>query len=210
MAVGGGVVQHAAHGCLLRVHRCINADPNYGSMWFHCKTRPFDTAKQVLKRAKAILCCEIHLCRLKYATAAMKGRSKRVKAKLSATPKSPGTSSSAAAASTPAHQQHPGSVTVDSTDISEEEGVTDMLDVEEQAMLASVLQDGSPISPQHAHRARMKPSTVISTNHLDYATGFVSLSRSTAPGAELVKASDKADQRVHKRKLLFGSDLILP
>lgn len=25
--------------------RCVNADPNYGSMWFHCRHRPSDTAK---------------------------------------------------------------------------------------------------------------------------------------------------------------------
>lgn len=31
------------------LYRCMNADPNYGSMWFHCKTRPFDTARQVCK-----------------------------------------------------------------------------------------------------------------------------------------------------------------
>lgn len=30
---------------------CVNADPNYGSMWFHCKARPFDTASKVLRRA---------------------------------------------------------------------------------------------------------------------------------------------------------------
>ena len=27
------------------VLRCVNADPNYGSMWFHCRHRPSDTAK---------------------------------------------------------------------------------------------------------------------------------------------------------------------
>lgn len=30
------------------VLRCVNADPNYGSMWFHCRHRPSDTAKCVL------------------------------------------------------------------------------------------------------------------------------------------------------------------
>lgn len=38
-------------GDILRAHveelllRCVNADPNYGSMWFHCRHRPSDTAK---------------------------------------------------------------------------------------------------------------------------------------------------------------------
>lgn len=40
-------------GDILRAHveelllRCVNADPNYGSMWFHCRHRPSDTAKWV-------------------------------------------------------------------------------------------------------------------------------------------------------------------
>lgn len=40
-----------AHGDFLRAEveglllRCVNADPNYGSMWFHCRHRPSDTAK---------------------------------------------------------------------------------------------------------------------------------------------------------------------
>jgi la-related protein 1 len=31
--------------------RCANADPNYGSMWFRCRTGPNDTARKVLSRA---------------------------------------------------------------------------------------------------------------------------------------------------------------
>lgn len=40
-----------SHGDFLRAEveglllRCVNADPNYGSMWFHCRHRPSDTAK---------------------------------------------------------------------------------------------------------------------------------------------------------------------
>ena len=26
---------------------CINADPNYGAMWFHCKLKPLDNALEV-------------------------------------------------------------------------------------------------------------------------------------------------------------------
>lgn len=39
--------------------RCINADPNYGGMWFHCKEHPYDTACEVLRRAKVLLCMDI-------------------------------------------------------------------------------------------------------------------------------------------------------
>ena len=37
------------------VLRCVNADPNYGSMWFHCRHRPSDTAKYVT-------CCYLRFC----------------------------------------------------------------------------------------------------------------------------------------------------
>lgn len=39
--------------------RCVNADPNYGALWFHCKRGPFDTARQVLRTAKLLLIAEI-------------------------------------------------------------------------------------------------------------------------------------------------------
>mmetsp|Transcript_11868 Transcript_11868/g.13801 ORF Transcript_11868/g.13801 Transcript_11868/m.13801 type:complete len:1213 (-) Transcript_11868:1358-4996(-) len=39
--------------------RCVNADPNYGALWFHCKRGPFDTARQVLRTAKTLLIAEI-------------------------------------------------------------------------------------------------------------------------------------------------------
>ena len=32
--------------------RCSNADPNYGKLWFRCRTQPADTARNVLIRAK--------------------------------------------------------------------------------------------------------------------------------------------------------------
>ena len=66
--------------------RCINADPNYGGMWFHCKDHPCvlrvsavagrfgvppntfrgclaacrsDTAVQIIRRAKILLCLDL-------------------------------------------------------------------------------------------------------------------------------------------------------
>jgi len=39
--------------------RCVNADPNYGALWFHCKRGPFDTARQVLRTAKGLMIEEL-------------------------------------------------------------------------------------------------------------------------------------------------------
>jgi len=39
--------------------RCVNADPNYGSMWFHCRQKPSDTARSVLWRAKSMMSIEL-------------------------------------------------------------------------------------------------------------------------------------------------------
>lgn len=39
--------------------RCVNADPNYGAMWFHVKADAFDTARAVVTRALALLTEEI-------------------------------------------------------------------------------------------------------------------------------------------------------
>jgi hypothetical protein len=38
---------------------CINADPNYGVLWFFCKLVPFDPAQQVLETAKGVLLLEL-------------------------------------------------------------------------------------------------------------------------------------------------------
>ncbi|KAH3765355.1 Pre-mRNA-splicing factor CLF1 [Pelomyxa schiedti] len=35
--------------------RCINAEPNYGPMWLHCKIHPLDSSRQVLRTAKQLL-----------------------------------------------------------------------------------------------------------------------------------------------------------
>lgn len=40
--------------------RCANADPNYGALWFHCRTGPTDTARKVLSRAREYMLSEIH------------------------------------------------------------------------------------------------------------------------------------------------------
>ncbi|CBN74834.1 conserved unknown protein [Ectocarpus siliculosus] len=41
------------------VLRCVNADPNYGSMWFHCRHRPSDTAKSILMMSKVMMAEEL-------------------------------------------------------------------------------------------------------------------------------------------------------
>ena len=40
--------------------QCINADPNYGVLWFHCKNHPFDTAQIVFQCAKKYLGNELN------------------------------------------------------------------------------------------------------------------------------------------------------
>lgn len=39
--------------------QCINADPNYGVLWFFSKLIPFDPAQQVLETAKGVLLLEL-------------------------------------------------------------------------------------------------------------------------------------------------------
>ena len=39
--------------------RCMNADPNYGAMWFQCRERPNDTARLILRRAQQRMAKEI-------------------------------------------------------------------------------------------------------------------------------------------------------
>jgi len=46
--------------------KCVNADPNYGALWFHCKRGPFDTARQVLRTAKNLLVTELTKFRYVY------------------------------------------------------------------------------------------------------------------------------------------------
>jgi len=49
--------------------KCVNADPNYGALWFHCKRGPFDTARQVLRTAKRLLIQELTKFRSVYINA---------------------------------------------------------------------------------------------------------------------------------------------
>lgn len=39
--------------------RCVNADPNYGSAWFHCRQLPSDIPSTVMEHARDTLCREI-------------------------------------------------------------------------------------------------------------------------------------------------------
>mmetsp|Transcript_31440 Transcript_31440/g.34821 ORF Transcript_31440/g.34821 Transcript_31440/m.34821 type:complete len:1416 (+) Transcript_31440:200-4447(+) len=39
--------------------RCANADPNYGSMWFNCRSAPTDTARVVLKLARERIVADV-------------------------------------------------------------------------------------------------------------------------------------------------------
>ena len=39
--------------------RCTNSDPNYGTAWFHCRTKPYDTPSTVIKTALHFLACEM-------------------------------------------------------------------------------------------------------------------------------------------------------
>ncbi|CAM9244838.1 unnamed protein product [Chrysoparadoxa australica] len=49
--------------------RCVNADPNYGSLWFHCRHRPSDTARSVLMMAKLQMAGELVQLQPLYLTA---------------------------------------------------------------------------------------------------------------------------------------------
>lgn len=40
-------------------HRCTNADPNYGAVWFYTRRRPFDTPTTVLQSAVHMLMHEL-------------------------------------------------------------------------------------------------------------------------------------------------------
>lgn len=46
--------------------KCVNADPNYGAMWFRCKESVLDTALEVLIRAQSIVLEEIYQHRALY------------------------------------------------------------------------------------------------------------------------------------------------
>jgi tetratricopeptide (TPR) repeat protein len=49
--------------------RCVNADPNYGAMWFHCRHRPSDTARSILMMAKLMMAEELSKLQVVYLAA---------------------------------------------------------------------------------------------------------------------------------------------
>jgi len=38
--------------------QCVNAEPNYGTLWLKCKRHPLDSTRQVLRVAKSLLISE--------------------------------------------------------------------------------------------------------------------------------------------------------
>ena len=41
------------------IYRCTNADPNYGSSWFYCRSSPIESPKVILERAQNIITHEL-------------------------------------------------------------------------------------------------------------------------------------------------------
>ena len=52
--------------------RCTNADPNYGTSWFFCRSRPFDTPSAVIRAAHAIAIHEMVMTQTAYVDATVK------------------------------------------------------------------------------------------------------------------------------------------
>jgi len=52
--------------------RCSNADPNYGKLWFQCRTQPADTARNVLIRAKFMFAEDLAIYSHIYVTAILR------------------------------------------------------------------------------------------------------------------------------------------
>eukprot|EP01006_Ploeotia_vitrea_P028406 TRINITY_DN61110_c0_g1_i1.p1 TRINITY_DN61110_c0_g1~~TRINITY_DN61110_c0_g1_i1.p1 ORF type:complete len:1465 (-),score=160.58 TRINITY_DN61110_c0_g1_i1:327-4721(-) len=57
---------------------CVNAEPNYGPMWFHCKLHPLYSTRQVLRTAKIMLQTEMALYKSIYQKAILKSQCKEV------------------------------------------------------------------------------------------------------------------------------------
>ena len=51
--------------------RCTNSDPNYGTVWFHCRQKPYETPASVVKNALHILTCEMTAAQPVYVRAVM-------------------------------------------------------------------------------------------------------------------------------------------
>lgn len=70
------------------LNRCSNADPNYGTMWFHCRHRSFDSSNAVLEHALHILTHELTSCHRIYVRAIVHYIHRKVKNKIIETYKS--------------------------------------------------------------------------------------------------------------------------
>jgi hypothetical protein len=51
--------------------RCTNSDPNYGTVWFHCRQKPYETPAAVVLNALHILVCEMSAAQPVYVRAVM-------------------------------------------------------------------------------------------------------------------------------------------
>jgi hypothetical protein len=55
------LLEHGAHADTSSVEQaCVNADPNYGALWLHCKRHPLDSTRQVLRVARYLLIRELY------------------------------------------------------------------------------------------------------------------------------------------------------
>eukprot|EP00818_Percolomonas_sp_WS_P008820 CAMPEP_0117447590 /NCGR_PEP_ID=MMETSP0759-20121206/6956_1 /TAXON_ID=63605 /ORGANISM="Percolomonas cosmopolitus, Strain WS" /LENGTH=1112 /DNA_ID=CAMNT_0005239935 /DNA_START=429 /DNA_END=3768 /DNA_ORIENTATION=+ len=63
---------------------CVNADPNYGPLWFFCKTCPTDSTRSVLRRAKNLLRQELTKYQVPYQRAILRFACKSVSVNIDA------------------------------------------------------------------------------------------------------------------------------
>ena len=195
--------------------RCVNADPNYGYMWFHCKVRPFDSARQVLQRAATILRREIHLCRHLYARAAqaavarMHGSgvleagpaSAAAGGAVEASPSSPSPSPSPSPSSSPSPSPAPLSRVEAETELDAE---LDMAMESHCDELEHGLEPGAAPLPPRVSTSSM------TTTYVSHITGFVGLSQTLSGVSKhtFVKPTG-AGAHSQRRKQLYGADNIV-
>jgi la-related protein 1 len=53
---------------------CVNADPNYGAVWFACKQHTTDAAVEVMRRARSRIQCELSEHRKLYQVALLRNQ----------------------------------------------------------------------------------------------------------------------------------------
>eukprot|EP00808_Paulinella_micropora_P032341 g67634.t1 len=51
--------RNAAEPCMRILQMCANAEPNYGSLWFHCKQHTLDTANETMARAVDVVTTDL-------------------------------------------------------------------------------------------------------------------------------------------------------